>query len=326
MTRPLVSVVTPCYNTEAYLAECIESVLRQSHDNFEYIIVDNACTDRSGEIAREYAACDSRIRVVRNEQLLPQVENVNRGLSLVSTESSYVKVVLADDWLYPDCLKLMVELAERHPRVGLVSSYYVEGRNIKGAGLPPDRPVVSGREASRLQLIDSRFMFGSPSTVLFRAEIIRARQPFYETGRLHEDTEACFEVLRDWDFGFVHQVLSFLRVDPQSLSGTVRDFNPHLLDKLIVLHRFGRTFLTEDEYESGMRQVLRLYHGYLGQSLLARRPPAFWDYHRRGLATIGLQLDRARLTRAAATAALRLVLNPFDTAAQLISRLRHRQS
>ncbi|HWH03492.1 MAG TPA: glycosyltransferase family 2 protein, partial [Gemmatimonadales bacterium] len=71
MPTPLVSVVTPVYNTGKYLAECIESVLAQTFTDFEYVILDNASTDDSPEIIARYARRDPRIRVVRNERLLP---------------------------------------------------------------------------------------------------------------------------------------------------------------------------------------------------------------------------------------------------------------
>ena len=60
--QPLVSVVTPFYNTADYLRECIESVLAQTYTRFEYILVDNQSTDGSAEIAAEYSKRDSRIR------------------------------------------------------------------------------------------------------------------------------------------------------------------------------------------------------------------------------------------------------------------------
>ena len=65
--HPLVSVVTPVYNGAAHLAECIESVQRQTYQNWDYTIVDNCSTDESAIIARRYAAKDQRIRIVENE-------------------------------------------------------------------------------------------------------------------------------------------------------------------------------------------------------------------------------------------------------------------
>ena len=82
--EPLVSVVTPFYNTAEFLRECIESVLSQTYSNFEYILVDNQSTDGSAAIAAEFAARDQRIRVVRNERFVDQVPNYNGALLHVS--------------------------------------------------------------------------------------------------------------------------------------------------------------------------------------------------------------------------------------------------
>src|ERR1044071_7298806 len=114
MSQPLVSVVTPVYNNAAHFEECIESVLAQTYRNWEYTIVDNCSTDGSGEIARRYAARDSRIRVVRNDQFLRVMANHNRALRAISPDSKYCKMVFADDWIFPECLERMVAVAEQH--------------------------------------------------------------------------------------------------------------------------------------------------------------------------------------------------------------------
>ena len=76
--EPLVSVLTPVYNGEPYLQECIESVLNQSYRNFEYIIVNNCSTDRTLEIASEFAKKDRRIRVHDNQEFLDVIANQDR--------------------------------------------------------------------------------------------------------------------------------------------------------------------------------------------------------------------------------------------------------
>src|SRR4029077_8305728 len=113
--QPLVSVVTPFYNTEAYLAECIESVLAQTYANWEYVLVNNLSTDASRSICERYARKDSRIRLLDNAQHLGQVDNFEGGLKQISPRSKYCKMVLADDWIFPECLERMVEVAESHP-------------------------------------------------------------------------------------------------------------------------------------------------------------------------------------------------------------------
>jgi glycosyltransferase involved in cell wall biosynthesis len=78
--QPLVSIVTPLYNEEKHLRECIESLLGQTYQNWECIIANNCSTDDSGRIAREYAAKDVRIRVEDNQQFLRAVANFNGAL------------------------------------------------------------------------------------------------------------------------------------------------------------------------------------------------------------------------------------------------------
>ena len=89
---PLVSVVTPFYNTRDFLAECIESVLRQTYSNFEYILVDNCSTDGSSDIAKQYAArFPDKIRLLHTESFLSQVQNYNFALSCISPEQQILQ-------------------------------------------------------------------------------------------------------------------------------------------------------------------------------------------------------------------------------------------
>ncbi len=129
--EPFVSIVTPVYNGEAYLRECIESVLAQTYSNWEYIILNNCSTDGTLRIAEEYSCRDRRIQVHSNDSLLPIIANHNRAFRLISPESKYCKVVSGDDWLYPECIARMVGLAEANLSVGLVGSYQLSGGGDK---------------------------------------------------------------------------------------------------------------------------------------------------------------------------------------------------
>ena len=79
--QPLVTVVTPVYNGEKYLAQSIESVLAQTYQNWEYVIVNNCSTDRSRAIAAHYAAKDSRVRIHDNTQFVGVIANYNNDVS-----------------------------------------------------------------------------------------------------------------------------------------------------------------------------------------------------------------------------------------------------
>jgi glycosyltransferase involved in cell wall biosynthesis len=118
-TEPLVSVVTPFYNTAPYLAECIESVLKQNYTHFEYILVDNCSTDGSREIAEAYAGRDPRILLIRCTEFIRQIPNYNRALVHISSNSKYCKIVEADNHIFPDCLRLMVQAFQQSETIGL---------------------------------------------------------------------------------------------------------------------------------------------------------------------------------------------------------------
>src|SRR2546422_5043747 len=129
-SQPLVSVVTPVYNGEKYLAECIESVLAQTYQSWEYIIINNCSTDRSLEIAQSYAEKDARIRIHNNQEFVGREANENIAFRQITPESKYCKMVHADDWLFPECLMKMVELAEANPSVGIVGAYGLHGVRV----------------------------------------------------------------------------------------------------------------------------------------------------------------------------------------------------
>jgi glycosyltransferase involved in cell wall biosynthesis len=321
---PLVSVVTPFYNTAPYLAECIESVLTQSYRNFEYILVNNLSTDGSREIAARYAAQDSRVRLIDNSAFVGQVANYNGALARIALESKYVKIVQADDAIDVDCILLMVAVAEREPQVGLVSSYRRRGEDIRGLGLPIDKIRIPGSEACRMMLLDRYDLLGSPTTVLYRADILRARTPFYTLGRYHEDTEAGYEILLDHDLGFVHKVLSFTRTDNVSIMSVARGFNSADLDYLILIERYGRTLLTADEFVRLRSFSHSGYYRFLGRALLRLKGRRFWRYHRVGLASAGLRLRWRRVAAQAAREAVRLVAHPRHTFERTIADLQTR--
>ena len=128
------------------MAQCIESVLAQTYSAFEYILVDNCSTDGSGEIAEKYARRDPRIRLIRRSQLLSQVQNYNRALAEISEASQYCKIVQADDFIFPECLRVDGEAFEQSETIGLVSSYGLKGNVVRGSGFPYRTTPFSGKK------------------------------------------------------------------------------------------------------------------------------------------------------------------------------------
>jgi glycosyltransferase involved in cell wall biosynthesis len=324
VAEPLVSVVTPFHNTALYLSQCIESVLAQSYSRFEYILADNCSTDGSGEIAERYAQRDSRIRVLRWPQLVSQVQNYNKALAQISPASKYCKLVQADDFIFPECLKLMVRAFAQSDSIGLVGAYDLKGNTVRGSGLPYATTVLAGRELARLNLRTGLFLFGSPTTVMYRSSLVRDHQPFYAEGLLHEDTEKCMQILENWDFGFVHQVLSFLRVDSESITAGWRSFYPDHLDRYILVQRFADKFLERDEATALKKQSKRAYYRALAHAAVRLRESAFWRYHKGGLRTLGQTLDRPYLALQIGWEMLEIVTSPGTTAVRALDYWKRR--
>lgn len=293
--KPFVSVVTPVYNGEPYLGECIESVLAQDYTNWEYVIVNNCSTDCTLGIANRYASLDPRVRVLTNPTFVDAIRNHNIAVASISSSSKYCKVVSADDWITPDCLARMVELAEAHPKVGIVGSYQRSNDEIKWKGLPEDTTVISGREACRIHFLNRIYVFGSPTTVLYRSELIRRRPSFYPHSEPHADTSACFASLGDCDFGFVHEVLSHERVHEAQISSRVHKLEANTPALIDMLHRYGPLYLTEGELVKRQEEVLASYYVMLGRTALQMTGREFWQFHKRKLAKLGYPLDWRRL-------------------------------
>jgi glycosyltransferase involved in cell wall biosynthesis len=315
--QPLVSVVTPAYNEEEYIAECIESVLAQTYQNWDYTIVNNCSKDKTLEIARRYAAKDPRIRVHDNERFLEMIPNHNVAIRQISPASKYCKVVLADDWIFPRCLEQMVAVAEAHPTVGVVSAYEKFGEQVRIKGLPVEQNLVSGKEASRQFLLDKLLLFGSQTSVLYRADLVRSRDPFYVESEMYADFETCFLLLGRSDLGFVHEILTFSRPRPGSIGAVSADLGAHYGSVIGMLFTYGKGCLTSEEFEECLRRKLSDYYTFLGRRSLVERDPGFWSYHKRTFARLGLNFNRARVAKAALGELGRTVLNPKSTFASI---------
>jgi len=120
MEAPLVTVLMPVYNGEAYLSEAIESILLQSYTNFEFLILNDGSSDRSEEIIQSYT--DSRIRLINNATNMQLIATLNRGLDLA--QGKYIVRMDADDISLPQRIERQVEWLEKNPEYGLVGSWF----------------------------------------------------------------------------------------------------------------------------------------------------------------------------------------------------------
>jgi glycosyltransferase involved in cell wall biosynthesis len=318
-SAPLVSVVTPVYNGGKYLDECIESVIAQSYGNWEYIIVNNCSIDNTLEVIQKHLSKDSRIRAVNNDRFVGVIENYNNAFRQISSESKYCKVVSADDWIFPECIERLVQVAETKPSIGVVQSYVINANEVRWPGFNVNKTVFDGREIARRYLLGKAYLT-APSANLYRSSLIRSGDPFFPGTRNSADAEACLACLQHCDFGFVHQILSFERLHDESVTAN-SESDSYLLDRIELLREYGPIFLTKKEMENRLEEMLHYYYSALAAALINRRGKEYWKLHKLRLAAIEMQLYDARLGKAVVTKFLDLLLNPKQTLERGLKRV-----
>ena len=119
--HPLISVIVPVYNVEKYLPKCVDSILAQTYDNLEIILVEDGTKDNSGAICDEYARKDSRIRVIHKENGgLSSARNA--GMDIARGE--YFGFVDSDDWIEPEMYETLLNLAAKYDADMVCGSRY----------------------------------------------------------------------------------------------------------------------------------------------------------------------------------------------------------
>lgn len=181
----LVSVVVPVYNVEKYLKKCIESILRQSYDNFELIIVDDGSTDSSGKICDEIKSIDNRITVYHKE---------NGGLSdarnygIDRANGDYITFIDSDDYIHEDFLKTLVELVVKYNTdISIVGSVALEeGKSVNEINTNKIiEKCMNTEEALECMLLRRGFGISAWSK-LYKTDLFNDIR--YPKGLLYEDT------------------------------------------------------------------------------------------------------------------------------------------
>lgn len=159
--KPLVSVLMTAYNRAAYIGNAIESVLANTYENFELIIVDDCSTDNTLEVIEKYRQQDSRIKVYKNETNLGDYPNRNKAASYAN--GKYLKYCDSDEELYSFCLSIMVDSMEECSDAALGLSHVHDVRRLPY--------TVSSEEAYKLHYFNKYFFHNAPtSTIIRRAE------------------------------------------------------------------------------------------------------------------------------------------------------------
>lgn len=215
---PLVSVVVPMYNQSLYVEDALQSILQQTYEDIEVVVVDDGSHDNGYQIASGYAEKDSRVIVLRQDNLGPSCARNN---AIVHSLGKYILPVDADDLLHPTCIEKMVTYLEQHPECSLVTC------DVQYFGARTDRMILPDYSFDTLLCMNCMVC-----TSMFR------REDFDKTSGYNQNMR---NGLEDWDFwltllnkdSIVHkidEVLFFYRIKEQSR-------NVQAVDSISALHR-----------------------------------------------------------------------------------------
>lgn len=213
----------PAYQAEPHLAQAVESVLSQSHQDWELVVVDNASTDRTGEIAQSYD--DPRVVVHRNDRTLSLADNWN--LAVGKARGRYIKVLPADDLLRPECLELQAKQLEANPDVALVACRRdfidVDGNVVlRGRGLTDLTGDHAAADVVRRVVGSGINPLGEPAAMLFRRSDFGTVGNFDASLPFPMDLELSLRLLRCGDFHGQQQPLAAFRVRNNSYTAQAK--------------------------------------------------------------------------------------------------------
>lgn len=231
----------PVYNGESYLEEALRSLLKQTFEDFELVVSDNASTDRTGSICVDYASMDPRIRYLRNEVNVGFCRNQNRVIQMAV--GKYFLVTHADDIRSPEYLARTVEILDADESIVVC---YTQTRDIdeRGNHLPREDPVLrldSNDPRERFRDIIRMDHLCTPAFGLTRLDVLRMT-------RLHgdyadSDRVLLAELLFQGRFYCIPEYLFFRRAHPLQSTAVAPDrqsrtvwFNPDKKGKLVFPH------------------------------------------------------------------------------------------
>lgn len=168
--NPLISIIVPVFNLESYLSRCLDSIIQQSYQNIEVIVVNDGSTDNSGEICEAFKRKDNRIRIFHKKN---GGVSAARNLGLEHASGAYIGFVDGDDYITADMYDFLLTLSTSHNADIASCSYYIvdNGRLTEGKGI--HKSCVLTKEQGIIRCIRKQDFFGAIWSHLYKRSCIR---------------------------------------------------------------------------------------------------------------------------------------------------------
>ena len=216
--NPFLSVIMSVHNERIFVKDAIDSILNQSYDNFEFIIVDDASDVETADICEKYASKFSKIKLIRNENNLGLTRSLNIGLK--HAKGKYIARMDADDISLPDRFTTQIEYLESTPDIGLVGSFYDEidekGLVIRKNVNFPTEPII----------IHWRLFFENPiphPPIMMRNNLIDELNGYNENVKYSQDYELFSRLRMKTKISNIPEVLYRWRIHKKSISNVKKN-------------------------------------------------------------------------------------------------------
>ncbi len=260
--KPLVSLIIPVYNVEAYLRECLDSVINQSYSNLEIIIVNDGSTDGSLSICEEYAAKDERIRVITQK---------NGGLSrarntgLDSAKGLYIGFIDSDDKIHRKFVEAFIDVIEKTGCSIAVCDYCVEECKLNCID---DSYIEMVQSEAISGLLDDRGYKCFAWNKIYLRELFVDME--FPEGKIFEDIKLMYDIFNKVSsIAYIKQSMYFYRTRKGSI--TKRSFSKetyHLLESIDYVIANAESVPNID-YTRLMMGYLSYYIGFVRRGKIA---------------------------------------------------------
>jgi len=209
----IVTVIIPSYNREKYIRETIDSVLSQTYENIDIVVVDDGSTDHSREILESYG---DRIRILEHEGRANRGQSAAINLAMRSTGGKYVAILDSDDVWTVDKIEKQVEYLERHPEIGIV---YGNGHAIDEDGKILYKLIPPGhREENDPGRMLLECHFNIPSNAIVRRSAFDQVGEFDESLRSSQDHDMAIRLVEVTKAAFIDEPVWYYRRHPDTQS------------------------------------------------------------------------------------------------------------
>lgn len=233
-----VSVILPVYNAKAdELRISIDSILNQTFQDFEFIIINDGSTNDSDSIIRSYS--DKRIRYVQNEKNLKIIRTLNKGLEI--SQGKYIARIDSDDYSDPSRLEKQYNYLEEHPSIGLVTTLVKK--------IPGDK-INSVPETPKDLKLFTRYCGNCivHSSVMLRKSVLVDNNLKYDINCMHaEDVKLWSDMSRYCDLGMIPEVLTVYRMSEDGISASNKAHQAKMVT-VITLDNIIKDFARDKNY------------------------------------------------------------------------------